>query len=89
MLVTATMNISLPDTLKAYVKERVREGRYSNPSDYIRALIRTDQERAAERRLEALLLEGLTSGKPTPLDDEAFQAIKSEVRARIAREPGA
>ena len=85
---TATMNISLPETLKEYVKERVREGSYSNPSDYIRALIRTDQERAAERRLEALLLEGLASGEPSPLDAEDFQAIKSEVHARIARKPG-
>ena len=86
---TATMNISLPETLKEYVKERVREGRYSNPSDYIRALIRTDQERTAERRLEALLLEGLASGEPAPLDAEDLQAIKSEVHARIARKPGA
>lgn len=82
---TATMNISLPDTLKAYVKERVREGRYSNPSDYIRALIRADWERAAERRLEALLVEGLDSGEPAPLTAEDFKAIKSEVRARLAR----
>ena len=85
---TATMNISLPETLKEYVKERVREGRYSNPSDYIRALIRTDQERTAERRLEALLLEGLASGEPAPLDAAEFQAIKSEVHARLARKPG-
>jgi antitoxin ParD1/3/4 len=82
---SATMNISLPETLKEYVKERVREGRYSNPSDYVRALIRADQERAAARRLEALLLEGLASGEPTPLDNETFHAIKSEVRARVAR----
>jgi antitoxin ParD1/3/4 len=42
---TATMNISLPDSLKKYVKERVDEERYGTQSDYVRSLIREDQKR--------------------------------------------
>ena len=45
---TTTMPISLPEPLKEYVKERVAEEHYSNPSDYIRALIREDQKRREE-----------------------------------------
>ena len=52
-----SMNVSLPETLKEYVQERVSEGRYSNPSDYVRSLIREDMHRHAERQLETLLLE--------------------------------
>jgi antitoxin ParD1/3/4 len=49
---TTTLHISLPDSLKKYVQERVAEKHYSNPSDYVRALIREDQKRHDEERLE-------------------------------------
>ncbi|MDO9103662.1 MAG: hypothetical protein Q7U57_01740 [Methylovulum sp.] len=58
-----TLHISLPETLKQYVKERVDEEHFSNPSDYIRVLIREDQKRRDEKKLEQMLLEGLTSGQ--------------------------
>jgi len=45
--------------VKEYVQERVAEGIYSNPSDYVRALIRTDMKRRGREELAALLLEGL------------------------------
>ena len=81
---TATMNISLPETLKRYVRERVKGGSFSNPSDFVRALIRDDQERQAERILEQLLLEGLASGKGTRLSPADMRAIRATVRTRIA-----
>jgi antitoxin ParD1/3/4 len=42
----ATMNVSLPDAMKSWVEEQAQTGRYSNASDYVRDLIRRDQERA-------------------------------------------
>jgi len=42
----ATMNVSLPDQMKDWVEGRAQTGRYSNASDYVRDLIRRDQERA-------------------------------------------
>jgi antitoxin ParD1/3/4 len=51
-MATASLHISLSATLKDYVVERVQEGGFSNPSDYVRALIRADRERQA--KLEAL-----------------------------------
>ena len=57
-----SMNVSLPETLKEYVQDRISEGIYSNPSDYVRSLICEDMHRHAERQFEALVLEGLNSG---------------------------
>ena len=68
-----SMNVSLPETLKEYVQERVSEGRYSNPSDYVRSLIREDMHRHAERQLETLLLEGLNSGPAKPVEWDAIR----------------
>ena len=42
----ATMNISLPDPMKRWVEGQAATGRFSNDSDYVRDLIRRDQERA-------------------------------------------
>ena len=50
-----TMNISLPDPLKEFVDHQIAGGRYSSVSEYIRELIRDDEKRKAEQRLEALL----------------------------------
>jgi antitoxin ParD1/3/4 len=48
----ATINVSLPDPMKAWVEAQAQTGRYSNASDYVRDLIRRDQEQAD--RLAAL-----------------------------------
>jgi antitoxin ParD1/3/4 len=69
----ATMNVSLPAPMKAWVEERSADGRYSNSSDYVRDLIRKDQERAgALAEIQALIDQGLTSGAPKPFDKAAF-----------------
>ena len=80
-MTTTTMNISLPEELKEFARRRAAEKAYSNPSDYVRALIREDQKRSQEERLEALLLEGLASGEAEALD---LEAIRREVRERLA-----
>ena len=54
----STMNISLPDTLKAFVDEQVAGRGYGTSSEYVRELIRKDQDR---QRLRRLLLNGAES----------------------------
>jgi antitoxin ParD1/3/4 len=54
------MNISLPDPMKDFVDGQVASGRYSSASEYVRELLRKDEKRGAEEKLEALLLEGST-----------------------------
>jgi antitoxin ParD1/3/4 len=65
------------DPLKEFVDNQVAEGRYSSVSEYIRELIRDDEKRKAENRLEALLREGLES-EETDLTREDFDDIRSE-----------
>lgn len=57
------ISIALPETLKDYVEKRMSNKGYGNVSEYFRDLIRTDQERETEERLDALLLQGLNSGE--------------------------
>jgi antitoxin ParD1/3/4 len=71
----ATMNVSLPAPMKAWVEERSADGRYSNSSDYVRDLIRKDQERAQSiAEIQALITRGIESGAPKPFDKAAFLA---------------
>ena len=59
----AQMNVSIPDKLKGWAEARVAEGRYSSTSDYVRDLVRRDQEREEKlQRLRAAIDEGLASG---------------------------
>lgn len=75
----ATMNVSLPDPMKEWVETQTRTGRYSNASDYVRDLIRRDQERQkAIGELQALVDEGLASGEPQPFDMEMLLKRKRE-----------
>lgn len=68
-----TMNISLPDALREFVDEQVAARGYSTSSEYVRELIRKDQER---QHLRGLLLEGAAS-RPTRTADEAyFKALR-------------
>lgn len=62
----ATMNVSLPDQMKDWVESRARDGRYSNASDYVRDLIRKDQERGDKiAAMQKMVDEGLASGRGT------------------------
>ena len=78
----ATMNVSLPDPMKAWVEGQTKSGRYSNASDYVRDLIRRDQDRqTAIAELQKLVDEGLASGPAQKFEMEAFLARKREDHA--------
>lgn len=77
-----SMNISLPDPLKQFVDGQIAQGRYSTASEYVRELIRADEKRKAEERLEALLLEGL-AGAETELTPADWKAIRKEALAKV------
>lgn len=77
-----TMNIALPPKMKEYVQEQVSAGDYSSVSEYIRKLIRDDQERRWREEVDRKLLEALDSGPPTPLTKEGLQELKQRVRQR-------
>jgi len=73
-----TMNISLPDTMKSFVDEQVDARGYGSASEYVRDLIRRDQDR---QRLRGLLLDGAASGPSVAADAAWFEDLR-----RLARD---
>ena len=83
----ATMNVSLPDAMKQWVEEQVQTGRYGNSSDYVRDLVRRDQERAdAVMELNRLIDEGFASGESDMTLDEVFAEARQEALAELKNE---
>jgi antitoxin ParD1/3/4 len=80
-----SMNISLPGPLKEFVDSQVAAGAYSSASEYIRRLIREDQERSQREEIDQKLLEALDEGHSTPMTPQDWEDIRREVRQRAAR----
>jgi antitoxin ParD1/3/4 len=75
----STMNISLPDSLKAFVDEQVSQRGYGTSSEYVRELIRRDQDRMALRNL---LLAGASSAPTSPVEATYFDTLRERVQGR-------
>jgi antitoxin ParD1/3/4 len=73
----ATMNVSLPDAMKTWVEDQSATGRYSNASDYVRDLIRRDQERADKiAAMQKVVDESLASGISTQTVEDIFDEAR-------------
>lgn len=75
----STMNISLPNALRAFVEKQVSARGYGTSSEYVRELIRKDQDR---QQLRTLLLEGASSEPSTPADAHYFDGLRQRVHKR-------
>ncbi len=73
----STMNISLPEMLKTFVDEQVSQRGYGTSSEYVRELIRKEQER---QQLRSLLLAGAASQQTQPVDGGYFDALRARAR---------
>ena len=80
-----TMNISLPDEIKAFVEAQLAQNGFASASEYLRALIRDDQKRRARRDLEAKLLEGL-QGPSVVMTPDDWDSIEREALDGLAGE---
>ena len=78
----STMNISLPDALKAFVDDQVSQRGYGTSSEYVRELIRKDKDRL---QLRSLLLVGATSAPAAPADAAYFAALRARVTQQTGR----
>ena len=72
-----TMNISLPDSMRSFVDKQVSTRGYGTSSEYVRELIRRDQDR---QHLRELLLEGAASEPTAPADASYFEGLRERVR---------
>ena len=77
-----TMNVSLPEGLKAVVDEAVGSGRYASASDYVRDLIRKDEE-IKEKRAEFLRL--IREGEESGISEQSFEEILEEAHNEAKR----
>lgn len=71
------MNISLPGPLKAFVDDQIAERGYGTVSEYVRELIRKDQDR---QQVRALLLEGARSGPGPAVDAAYLEGLRTRAR---------
>lgn len=78
----STMNISLPESLKSFVDEQVAQRGYGTSSEYVRELIRKEQERA---RLRELLLDGARSEPVGEFDPAYFADLRSTIHGTSPR----
>lgn len=76
----STMNISLPDSLRAFVDEQVSRRGYGTSSEYVRELIRRDQDRS---QLRSLLLAGAASSPTTSVNKAYFDGLRKRVSSSV------
>lgn len=74
-----TMNISLPESMKDFVDAQVVDRGFGTSSEYVRELIRREQERC---RLRDMLLDGANSGVGEPAAPAYFDALRARIRQR-------
>lgn len=74
-----TMNVSLPESLKEFVDRQVAGAGYGTASEYVRELIRRDQDRS---RLRDLLLQGAQSPLAGEADADYFEGLRASIRKR-------
>lgn len=75
----STMNISLPDSLKGFVDDQVSHRGFGSSSEYVRELIRKDQDRA---QLRSLLRQGVESSVAAEADESYFDGLRDRIRLR-------
>jgi antitoxin ParD1/3/4 len=74
----ATMNVSLPDEMKEWVEAMVASGRYANASDYVRDVIRKDQDKQEKiAHWKMLIAEADNNPAPHIPAGEAFARLRA------------
>ena len=80
----STVNISLPETLKSFVDTQVSQRGYGTSSEYVRELIRKDQDRL---QLREKLLSGVSSAPTSPVNSIYFDRLRDRVRQATPAAP--
>ena len=77
-----TLNLSLPDAMKDFVERQVHQGGFSSSSEYVRSLLRQEQQRLAQATLEDKLLEGIASGEATEMTRKDWANLRRDLQRR-------
>ncbi len=73
------INISLPESMKAFVEEQVAKGKYDSVSEYLQELICQDQKLKTQENLEELLIAGIESGEVIEVTDEWWEQKRMQL----------
>ncbi len=79
----ATVNISLPASLREWVEQQIRKGGFGTTSEYFRQLLRDEQKRQHRLAVEEKLMEALNSGAPVPVTSATWKASRQRVADRL------
>ncbi len=79
------MNISLPPPLKEWVDQQVSRRGFGTASEFVRQMLREEQQRQLRERIDAALVEGIESGPSTPMTTQDWDDIRREGRRRLAK----
>jgi antitoxin ParD1/3/4 len=79
----AQLNVSIPPALKSWIDHRVAEGRYSSASDYVRDLVRRDQNAEPDdvEWVKRMVAQGLDSGRMNQDPRDVLRDIIAEYPA--------
>ena len=77
----ATLNVSIPDNMREWIKSQANSGKYTSASDYLRDLVRNDQR--AKEELDTKLLEGLDSGEPVETNADYWKNYRKVFRFKM------
>ena len=81
----ASINISLPQPLKEWIAEQVNEGGFSTASEYVRQLLRAEQQRQLRDHIDDNLHQALDSGEATPMTKADWEDIRRQGRKRFGK----
>jgi antitoxin ParD1/3/4 len=81
----ASLNVHMPVDLRDFVNQRTKKGGFSTPTEYVRHLIREDQQREAERRIEELFADGIRSGRAKGSVEDLFKQLHKFVAERTEK----
>lgn len=82
----SSINISLPESMQAFVDEQVAQGGYGSVSEYLQELITQDQKRKMQEHIEELLIAGLESGEAIEVNDEWWQQKRTHLLNQLHQE---
>ena len=82
-----SMNISLPAPLKSWIEQQVEKRGYSTASEFVRDVLRREQEQAVRVAIDSRLVQAIESGESTPMTAKDWKRIRTEGlrRARSRR----
>jgi antitoxin ParD1/3/4 len=79
------MNVSLPRELKKWVDDQVKAGGYGTASEYLRDMLRRARERQLRRGIDAALVQAVSEGANTVMDDADWASIRKAARVHDAK----